>query len=89
MFANPAFAGLAVIGAVGAIAGLVGGFLAGARSLVGTALKGIIGAIAVAAIDRMAGAPPIYGVGVGFSYIYGAGGGLLLSYVVGRNDRPA
>src|SRR5690606_42037758 len=89
MFSNAAFAGLAVIGAVGAIAGLVGGFLAGARSLVGTALMGIIGAIAVAAIARMAGAPPIYGVAVGFSYIYGAGGGLLLSSFLCRNARPA
>gem|GEM_PF-1034622 len=89
MFSNAAFAGLAVIGAVGAIAGLVGGFLAGARSLIGTALMGVIGAIAVAAVARMAGAPPIYGVGIGFSYVYGAGGGLLLSYVVGRSDRPA
>lgn len=89
MFTNPAFAGLAVIGVVGAVAGLIGGFAAGARSLIGTTLMGVIGAIAAAAIARMAGAPPIYGVGLGFSYVYGAGGGLLLSYVVGRNDRPA
>src|SRR5690606_41886620 len=89
MFSNVALAGLAVIGAVGALAGLVGGFLAGARSLIGTALMGVIGAIVVAAVARMAGAPPIYGVGIGFSYVYGAGGGLLLSYIVGRNDRPA
>lgn len=87
MLNDPAFSSLAVIGVVGALTGLLGGVGAGARRLVGTILMGIIGAIAAAAIARIAGAPPIYSVGDGFSYVYGAAGGLLLSYVVGRNDR--
>ncbi|HLT96000.1 MAG TPA: hypothetical protein VK070_04350 [Acidimicrobiia bacterium] len=87
MLNNPAFSALAVIGAAGAISGLLGGVAAGARRLIGTILMGVIGAIAAAAIARAAGAPIIYGIG-GFSYVYGAAGGLLLSYVVGRNDRP-
>ncbi|MFP3916042.1 MAG: hypothetical protein ACLFWM_14270 [Actinomycetota bacterium] len=88
MLDDPAFTALAVIGAVGAVAGLVGGVLAGARRLVGTILMGTIGAIAAAAIARIAGAPPFYAIGDGFSYVYGIGGSLLLSYIVGRNDRP-
>lgn len=88
MFNDPAFSALAVIGVVGAVSGLLGGVFAGARQLFGTILMGVIGAIAAAAIARIAGAPPLYGVGDGFSYVYGVAGGLLLSYVVGRNDRP-
>lgn len=87
MLSDPAFSALAVIGVVGAASGLLGGVAAGARRLVGTILMGVIGAIAAAAIARIAGAPPVYAVGDGFSYLYGVAGGLLLSYVVGRNDR--
>ena len=88
MFNDPAFSALAVIGVVGAVSGLLGGVFAGARRLLGTILMGVIGAIAASAIARIAGAPPLYAVGDGFSYVYGVAGGLLLSYVVGRNDRP-
>lgn len=87
MFNDPSFSALAVIGVVGAVGGLVGGVLAGAKHLVGTTLMGVIGGISAAAIARIAGASPIYGIGDGFSYVYGAAGGLLLSYVVGRSDR--
>lgn len=88
MFSDPAFSALAVIGVVGAVSGLLGGVFSGARQLIGTILMGVIGAVAASAIARIAGAPPLYGVGDGFSYVYGVAGGLLLSYVVGRNDRP-
>ncbi len=74
------------IGGVGAIAGLVGGFLASADSLIGTILMGIIGAISAAAILRIAGASPLYGVGDDFSLVWGALGGLLLGFVVGRSN---
>lgn len=76
---------LAVVGAVGAIAGLIGGFIASADNLVGTVLMGIIGGIALSAITRIAGAPAIYGIGAeNFSLVWGAVGGLVLGYVVGR-----
>lgn len=88
MLDDPAFSALAVIGVVGAVGGLLGGIFAGARRLLGTILMGVIGAVAAAAIARIAGAPPVYGVGDDFSYVYGVAGALLLSYVVGRNDRP-
>lgn len=74
------------IGGVGAIAGLVGGLLASADSLIGTILMGIIGAISAAAILRIAGASPLYGVGDDFSLVWGALGGLLLGFVVGRSN---
>jgi hypothetical protein len=77
---------LAVVGGVGALAGLIGGFLAGASRLLGTALLGVIGGIAGAAIMRIAGAPAFLAVGDGFSVVWAAAGGLLLGYVVGRSS---
>jgi hypothetical protein len=78
---------LAIVGGVGALAGLIGGFLASADSLFGAALLGVIGGIAGSAIMRIAGAPPIAAVGDDFSLVWGAAGGLLLGYVVGRSSR--
>jgi hypothetical protein len=75
---------LAVVGAVGGVAGLIGGFIANANSLFGTLLVGVIGGIAGAAIMRIAGVSGIYTVGDGFSLIWGALGGLIMGYVVGR-----
>lgn len=76
---------LAVAGGVGAIAGLVGGFIASADNLFGAVLMGIIGGIALSAIMRIAGAPSIYGVGAeDFSLVWAALGGLVLGFVVGR-----
>lgn len=76
---------LALAGAVGAIAGLIGGFVASADNLLGTVLTGIIGGIALSAIFRLAGVPAIYGVGSeDFSLIWAALGGLVLGFVVGR-----
>lgn len=77
----------AIVGGVGAIAGLFGGFMASADSLFGSLLMGIIGGIALSAILTGAGAPPIYGVGTEeFSVIWAAVGGFGLGYVVGRSN---
>ncbi|HJQ75661.1 MAG TPA: hypothetical protein VJ948_00185 [Acidimicrobiia bacterium] len=76
---------LALAGGVGALAGLIGGFIASADNLLGTILVGIIGGVALSAILRIAGAPPIYGVGTEkFSLVWAALGGLILGFVVGR-----
>lgn len=77
---------LTIVGGVGAIAGLIGGLMASADSLIGTVLMGIIGAIALSAILRIANAPPIYAVGDDFSLVWGALGGLVLGFVVGRSN---
>lgn len=78
-------AALVIVGLVGAIAGLIGGFLGSKHRLLGSILLGIIGGIAAASIARLAGADPGYDVGEGFSALYAAGGGFLLGYVVGRS----
>jgi hypothetical protein len=78
---------LAIIGGVGALAGLIGGFVARADNLLGTILMGAIGGIALSSIALVAGAPSIYGVGAeDFSVIWGALGGLILGFVVGRSN---
>jgi hypothetical protein len=77
---------LAIVGAVGAITGLVGGFAASADNLIGTILMGVIGGISLAAILRIANAPSIYAVGDDYSLVWGALGGLVLGYVVGRSN---
>lgn len=77
---------MTIVGGVGAIAGLIGGFMASADSLIGTALIGIIGAITLSAIFRIANAPSIYAVGDDFSLVWGALGGLVLAFVVGHSN---
>jgi hypothetical protein len=77
---------LAIIGAVGGVAGLIGGFIASADNLFGTVLMGIIGGISLSTVMRMGGAPGIYTVGNDFSVVWGAVGGLILGYVVGRSN---
>lgn len=80
-------AAFAIVAGVGALAGLVGGFVASAQNLLGTLLMGVIGGVALSAILRIAGAPSIYGVGSeNFSLVWGALGGLVLGYVVGRSN---
>lgn len=75
---------LAIVGAVGGVAGLIGGFAANADNLFGAILMGIIGGVAGAAIMRIAGAPSIAYVGDEFSLIWAAVGGLILGFVVGK-----
>ena len=75
-----------IIGGVGAIAGLVGGFFSGANNLLGSILMGIIGGISLSAIMRIAGAPSVYAIGDDFSVVWGAVGGLVLGFVVGRSN---
>ena len=77
---------LLIIGGVGGVAGLIGGFLASADNLFGTILMGVIGGIALSAIFRIAGAPSIYAIGDDFSVVWGAVGGLVLGFVVGRSN---
>ncbi len=77
---------LLVIGGVGAVAGLIGGFIASATNLFGSILMGIIGAISLSAILRIGGMPSVYAIGDDFSLVWGAVGGLLLGFVVGRAD---
>ena len=77
---------LVIVGLVGAVGGLVGGFVASADSLLGTILIGIIGGIALSAIVRIAGGPSIYSVGDDFSLVWALVGGLLLGFVVGRSN---
>lgn len=77
---------LAIVGAVGAIAGLVGGFLGSADSLIGALLMGVIGGISLSAIFRIANAPSIYAIGDDFSLVWAAVGGLVLGFVVGRSN---
>jgi hypothetical protein len=77
---------LLIIGGVGAVAGLIGGFVASADNLFGTILMGVIGSIALSAIFRIAGAPSIYAIGDDFSVVWGAVGGLVLGFVVGRSN---
>lgn len=77
---------LAVIAAVGGLAGLIGGLFAGANNLFGTLLMGVIGGISFSTVMRIGGAPGIYSVGDDFSVVWGAVGGLLLGYVVGRSN---
>ena len=76
-----------IVGAIGGIAGIIGGFLASADNLFGALLMGIIGGIVGASVLRIAGAPSILSVGEGdFSAVWGALGGLILGFVVGRSN---
>ena len=77
---------LAIVGAVGGLAGLLGGLIAGAHDLLGTILMGIIGGITVATIMRIVGVAPVYAVGDDFSLVWSAVGGALLGFVVGRSN---
>ena len=87
MFVEPSILEtLAIIGGVGGIAGFIGGFMAGADNLIGTLLMGIIGGIALSTIVRIANGPSIYAVGDDFSVVWGAVGGLVLGFVVGRSN---
>jgi hypothetical protein len=76
-----------IIAGVGAFSGFLGGFFAGSDHLIGTTLIGAIGGIALSAIFRIAGWPAIYSVGADeYSLVWGAVGGFLLGFVVGRSS---
>ena len=77
---------LAIVGGVGAIAGFIGGFLGSADNLIGAMLMGVIGGISLSTVVRIANGPSIYAVGDDFSLVWGAVGGLLLGFVVGRSN---
>ncbi|MBA3362486.1 MAG: hypothetical protein H0T94_13690 [Acidimicrobiia bacterium] len=76
---------LAVVGLIGGMTGLIGGFLGSKHRLLGAILLGVIGGIAAASIARIAGAEPGVDVGEGFSAVYAAGGGFVLGFAVGRS----
>ena len=78
---------LAIVGGVGAVAGLLGGVLAGAPNLFATILVGAIGGITLSMIFRFAGAPPIASVGDDFSLVWAGVGGLVLAFAVGRSNK--
>ena len=76
---------LFVVAIIGAVFGLIGGFLGAKRSLVGSLLMGVIGGIALASIARIANFDPVLPIDEGFSAIYAAAGGLVLGFVVNRS----
>lgn len=78
---------LAVVAIVGAVAGFIGGFVANADNLIGTLLMGAIGGISLSAIFRIADWEPFISVGVdNFSLVWGAVGGVVLGFAVGRSN---
>ena len=76
---------LFVVAIIGAVFGLIGGFLGAKRSLIGSLLMGIIGGIALASIARIAGFDPVLPIDEGFPAIYAAAGGLVLGFAVNRS----
>ncbi len=76
------------VAVAGGIGGLIGGLFASSRSSIfGSLLMGIIGGIALAAILRIVNVDPLMDAGQGFSYVYGAVGGLVLGLVVSASNR--
>ena len=77
-----------LVAVAGAVAGLVGGLLASSRAnLIGSLLLGAIGGITFATIPAILSIDPIVDAGQGFSYVYSAAGGLLLSLVVTASNK--
>lgn len=77
-----------LVAVAGGVAGLLGGLVASSRaSIVGSILMGMIGGIAFATIFQILGIDPLVNAGEGFSYVYSAGGGLLLSAVVAFSNK--
>ena len=75
----------------GALGGLAGGLLGSIRaSILGSVLIGVIGGISLAAIIRIGDVDPfgnvyILDAGMGFSYAWGAIGGLFLGFVTTKS----
>jgi uncharacterized membrane protein YeaQ/YmgE (transglycosylase-associated protein family) len=80
------FADFGIIAIIGGLAGLLGGFLGSADSLVGTLLMGAIGGIAASAIVRIANGPSFYSIGDDFSLVWAAVGGFVLGFAVSRSN---
>ena len=77
-----------LVAVAGAVAGLVGGLLASSRAnLVGSILLGAIGGITFATIPAILSIDPIVDAGQGFSYLYAAIGGLILSLAVTASNK--
>lgn len=77
----------ALIAGVGAVFGLIGGFLGGADRLIGTLLMGAIGGIALSAIFALAGWPPIYSIGNSdLSLVWAGVGGFVLGLAISRSN---
>ena len=77
-----------LVAVAGAVAGLVGGLLASSRAnLVGSILLGAIGGITFATIPALLSIDPIVNAGQGFSYVYAAIGGALLSVAVTASNK--
>jgi hypothetical protein len=80
-----ALSAFGLVAAVGAVFGLIGGFLGGADRLIGTFLMGAIGGIVLSAIFALAGWPAIYAVD-DYSLVWGAVGGFVLGIAVSRSN---
>jgi len=77
-----------LVAVAGAVAGLVGGLLASSRAnIVGSILLGAIGGITFATIPAILSIDPIVDAGRGFSYLYAAIGGLILSLAVTASNK--
>lgn len=76
-----------LIAGVGALFGIIGGFLGGADGLIGALLMGAIGGIALSAIFALAGWPAIYSVGNdGLSLVWAGAGGFILGLAISRSN---
>lgn len=76
---------LFIVAIIGGIFGVIGGFFGNKHRLVGSALIGMIGGIAVSSIFRIAGYDPVIAVQEDFSAVWAAAGGLVLGYAVSRS----
>lgn len=76
------------VAAAGAVGGLIGGLFASRQAaIIGSMLMGIIGGISIGAILRILNVEPILDAGEGFSYVYGAIGGLVLGLAVSVSSK--
>lgn len=76
------------VAAAGAVGGLLGGLFASRQAaIIGSLLMGVIGGIAIGAIMRVLNVQPIVDAGQGFSYLYGAIGGLVLGLAVSISSK--
>lgn len=76
---------LFVVGIIGGVFGLIGGFLGSKRNLAGSILLGVIGGISLSSIARIAGFDAVMPIDQGFSAVYAAIGGLVLGFSVNRS----